>query len=304
MLHSKSWAKVGVALAVAMCLFSPAPARAAAVVKYAFMYIYQPPGGAWQLHGGHTFSSTGSVSFSRIGVGDYQFTLAAMPAFGNAHARSHGGNNRCKVLAWGPSGSDTVIRVRCTTPAGLPVDDLTVVQYYHAAGTDSLQTAYLWADSPAAPSYTPSLLYSYNSSGGVNQIMHGVEAGEYLAVLPGMTARGGDPHVTAYGVGIGDHCKVTTWYQGSGCTYVGVRCFKATGEPLDAYWTLRYTHGHVADDGRGLGGYALGNDDWGPGTPLHSYTPNVAFQFHTSGVTMIADNDLRSQLHMHGPRAI
>ena len=286
-----------VALAAAIYTFTPAAAQAA-TVEYAFAYIYQPTPGAWQLHGGHTFNSTGGgVAFTRLGVGDYQFTLGNMPPLGNVQARAHGSSNRCKVAYWTASGADTLVRVRCITPAGAAVDDLTVIQYYHATGNDALQTAYLWANQPTATLYAPSSSYSYNSTGGTNLVSHGVDAGEYLAYLPGLTTRGGDPHVTAYGTN-GDHCKIASWYLLSGGTQVAVRCFNAAGDAVDSLWSLRYTHGHVADDGRFLGAYVLGNGDWGPGTALYSYTPNPVFQFHTSGVTMTADNESRSQVHM------
>jgi hypothetical protein len=297
-------ARLAISATAALCLLTPGDARAA-TVEYAFAYIFQPsPGAPWQLHGSHTFNSTGGgTSFTRLGTGDYQVTLGNMSPLGNAQARAHGSNNRCKVVAWGGSGLDTVVRVRCATPAGAPVDDLTVIQYYHATGSDPLQTAYLWASMPAAASYTPPAGYSYNSTGGVNTIAHGVEPGEYLAFLPGLATRGGDPHVTAYGTTT-DYCKIATWYQTTAGSFVAVRCFNAGGDPVDTYWSLRYTHGHAADDGRFLGAYALGNSDWGPGTPLHSYTPNLIFQFHTSGAAMVADNDTRSQIHMPATAAL
>ena len=300
---TRSLARVAIA---AGALYLAAPARAnAATVEYAFAYVYRPtPTSPWQLHPGFTYSSTGgTMGFTRIGVGDFQFSIGGMSAFGNVQARAHGSNNRCKVVNWSPTATDTVVRVRCVNPAGAAIDDLAVMQYYHATGTDPLQTAYLWASSPSAASYTPSVLYTYNSTGGTNSISHGVAPGEYLALLPGLTTRGGDPHVTAYGT-TNDYCKVGTWYQSSAGTHIEVRCFDAAGEPVDALWTLRYTHGHVADDGRFLGAYALGDDNWGPGTPLHSYTPDATFQFHTSGVMMVGEDESHSVVHMPATPAI
>lgn len=287
-------------LAGAAALSLVAPVRAsAATVEYAFAYAYQPaPAAAWALHGGFTYNSAGgAMGFTRLGVGDFQFTIGGISAFGNVQAHAHGSNNRCKVVGWGPTSTDTVVRVRCTTPAGAPVDDLAVVQYYHAAGNDPLQTAYLWANAPTAASYAPSVLYTYNSTGGGNTIAHGVAPGEYLALLPGLTSHGGDPQVTAYGAS-NDYCKIDSWYQSAAGTHVAVRCFDAAGDPVDSMWTLRYTHGHVADDGRFVGAYALGDDDWGPGTPLHGYTPDPVFQFHTRGVTMVADDETHAAVHM------
>ena len=63
-----------------------------------------------------------------------------------------------------PRSSDPFGRIACTTPSGAPVDTVSVVQYYAASGTDAQETAYLWADQPAAASYRPAAPWSQYST--------------------------------------------------------------------------------------------------------------------------------------------
>lgn len=269
-------------------------ARAAAHVDFAIGYADQTSG-TWALRPDFSYNPTGApIVFTRLGVGDYQYRFDKAntgTGGGNFQARSHGNHNRCTVASWGTSGSDVTVHILCTTPAGVPFDTVSIVQYYGASGGDALDSAYLWADQPTAASYIPAAAWSYNSSGATNAIAHGVAKGEYLVHLPGLAGGGGNPHVTAYGP-LPGYCKIESWYHLSGGTFLTVRCFDATGAPVDARYALRYTSGHTADDNRFRATYLYGDGNFGPDNPAgHTYTP--APQWHSGGLIDTVFDDTR-----------
>ena len=262
--------------------------HAAATVKFAVGFA-DDSGGMYHLRSDYSFDSLGApITFTRRGVGDYEYTFGKVGSAtvgGNVQARGYAQSVRCSILYWFvPTGSsDVTVRITCVDPAGPPADTWTAVQFYSATGNDALETAYLWADSPTAPTYTPSSLYSYNSSGGTNIVSHGSGAGDYLAYLPGLASLGGNPHVTAYGGGA-SYCKLASWYHAIGGAFVVVHCFDASGAPIDARWSLRYTNGHLADDGAHHGTYHFGDGNFEPALPSpHNYTPTLAW--HSGGLT-------------------
>ena len=268
--------------------------HAAATVRFAVGFA-DDSGGTYHLRSDYSYDSLGApVTFNRLGVGDYEYTFGKVGSAtvgGNVQARGYATSVRCTVVYWfvATGSSDVTVRIACTKPAGAPADSWTAVQFYAATGTDALETAYLWADSPAAATYAPSSLYSYNSSGGVNIVAHGSGPGDYLAYLPGLASAGGNPHVTAYGGGAG-YCKLASWYHAIGGTFVVVHCFDASGAPVDARWSLRYTNGHLADEGGHRGAYHFGDGNFVPALPSpHSYTP--AFAWHSGGLAYSVFDD-------------
>lgn len=99
--------------------------------------------------------------------------------------------------------------------------------------------AYAWANNPTAAAYTPSLIYSYNSSGGLITITR-AGIGRYsvkFAGLGGNGIAGGHVQVTAYGQG-SETCKVVNWASGGADFVVNVQCFGSPGTPVDTRYTI------------------------------------------------------------------
>jgi hypothetical protein len=105
--------------------------------------------------------------------------------------------------------------------------------------TDELGTcsAYVWANQPTSPSYTPSLAYQFNNTGATNTITRSeAEVGVYWVQFPYQSLDDGDVQVTAYGSG-SEYCKVVYWTPGTG---VQVRCFSSNGTPVDTYFDVTF----------------------------------------------------------------
>ena len=98
---------------------------------------------------------------------------------------------------------------------------------------------FAWANNPSAASYTPSALYSFNSSGGPITITRS-GAGAYavkFAALGGHGLAGGNVQITAYGTAA-EACKVASWSSGGADFVVNVRCFNPAAAPADAMYTV------------------------------------------------------------------
>jgi hypothetical protein len=145
-----------------------------------------------------------------------------------------------------------------------------------SAQAASLNWAYLWANQPTAASYTPNLFYQLNSSGATNTVVR-TGVGAYIASLPNLGAwipAAGIVHVTAYGVGT-ETCKVAGWGPNGSTEQVYVQCFTRTGVPVDTYFTLTYARPiSVAGPMAFL---------WANQPTAASYTPNLFYQFNSSG---------------------
>jgi len=99
---------------------------------------------------------------------------------------------------------------------------------------------YVWADNPTADKYTPTEAYSYNSSGKEIEISRR-STGRYKVTFYGLGGgkiAGGNVQVTAYGPG-NEFCKVEYWISGGLDFIVHVRCFTASGNPVDTRFSLR-----------------------------------------------------------------
>lgn len=101
---------------------------------------------------------------------------------------------------------------------------------------------YAWANNASAASYTPSVPYSHNSSGGPINITRQA-AGRYRVRFNGLGGSGivgGNVQVTAYGPG-SQTCKVVSWGSGGSHFLVNVRCFNAAGALVDTRYTVLVT---------------------------------------------------------------
>ena len=69
--------------------------------------------------------------------------------------------------------------------------------------------AYLWANQPTSPSYTPALSCQFNDTGATNMITRS-GVGAYGVQLSYQNLNSGDVQVIPYGTGAAS-CKVTYW---------------------------------------------------------------------------------------------
>src|SRR5262249_8017605 len=107
------------------------------------------------------------------------------------------------------------------------------------AGAQSVW-GYVWANSRAAASYTPSTSYQRNSTGALNTITRS-GVGAYQVTFAGLGIYyGGTVDVTAYGPG-SETCKVQNWSPLLADMNVNVRCFDAAGNPVGAMFTASFT---------------------------------------------------------------
>jgi hypothetical protein len=151
----------------------------------------------------------------------------------------------CTTAGWSldaPKNVDAF--VNCYDVNGNPADSYYTFLYQSRAepfGSAKKGIAYLWADQPSEASYTPNQGYQYNSTGATNTMLRN-GTGSYTATIPGLTKKGGNVQVTAYGSGPA-RCKASGWDSGQSGTAVNVLCFDATGAAADEMFTLAYAIG-------------------------------------------------------------
>jgi len=149
--------------------------------------------------------------------------------------------------------------------------------------------AFLWADQPTAPAYTPNPSYQFNSSGATNTVVR-AGVGAYTVSLPNLGSATGHVEVSAYGTG-GERCKVAAWLPSlpaGSAEQVDIRCFTSTGPPADTRFAMTYVDKITLTGGAASppsvsgpsGAYALADQ---PASP--SYTPNLSYQWNDFGST-------------------
>ena len=140
--------------------------------------------------------------------------------------------------------------------------------------TISRAKAWVWADQPTAPNYTPSTSYQYNSGRGINQISR-LGVGQYQIDLPGLGTSGGMAQVSAYN---GNHyCKVVNWVNIDGTQRIRVNCFSANGLPVDGQFVLLF---YKEDRSTGWNDAYL----WADQPSAASYTPSSKYQWNSKGL--------------------
>jgi M6 family metalloprotease-like protein len=145
------------------------------------------------------------------------------------------------------------------------------------AWADAAWLGYVWANQPAASSYTPDPNYTYNGSGRGIQITRN-SVGSYavrFADLSSVGSGGGHVQVTAYGPG-NERCKVESWDSLRGGDFTAsVRCFDTAGNPVDTRYTVLVSKplNRVSNLG-----YA-----WANQPTASRYTPNPNYAYNGSG---------------------
>ncbi|MEQ1702890.1 MAG: hypothetical protein ABMA25_22515 [Ilumatobacteraceae bacterium] len=203
-------------------------------------------------------SGTGAAQVTRSGVGQYSVTvpngayawnqgtafvtaLTVSPTVDTAYTRY------CNLQSWYPSGTNTVVNVRCYMGAGTAADarfSLRLTNRNQMGGTQPGGSQ--WVSNPASAGYDTTS-YRWNSVGGVNHVRSLVAwegAGVSEVEFMGSTwASGRVPSLLVSGYGGNQRCSLK--YQGYNTitftTHATVRCFSPfTGAGLS---TAQYTVG-------------------------------------------------------------
>lgn len=238
----------------------------------------------------YSFNSTGGAYTStRLSMGVYRVVLGGMASAGptNVMMTRYNGPGYCTVGSWSTQGADVLAYINCFSASGAP-DDGNFTLLYQARnkrfGNAAKGIAYLWADQPSTPSYTPSTLFQFNSTGGTNTINR-TGVGVYDVLLPGFDKLGGNVQVSAYGSSAA-RCKVVTWNQDTPGTTAEVACFDASGAPSDHQFTLTYSRsipaGWVSDD-QSRGVYA-----WSSTTKKATYKLDKSYAYNGFGTGKLA----------------
>jgi hypothetical protein len=143
----------------------------------------------------------------------------------NVQVTAYGGT-ACTSIGWdteGP-GKAAEMSVFCRGQNGRPASSAFTFEYQQRTkpfGNGTHGIAFLLADQPTNPSYTPDLQYNYNSAGGANTVVRNA-AGKYAIHIPFLESIQSDVQVTADAAGSPDGvcCNVLDWASdgGSGTT--------------------------------------------------------------------------------------
>ena len=213
----------------------------------AYVWANQPTAASYVPSQPYQANSSGATNqIQRLGTGFYLVKLPNLGrSAGHVQVTAYGpGPERCKVVSWGPNGTEQDIRVLCNTRNGTPVDTrftLTYVRNGNVLGEpvccqpDGNPTDYAWANQPNAASYTPSPLYQFSIPAGQITISR-LATGSYAVHVPD-TLNNGNVQVTAYGGSGSAQCKVNSWTPATG---IRALCFSTTGSPIDSLFDVSF----------------------------------------------------------------
>jgi hypothetical protein len=190
---------------------------------------------------------------------------------GSVHVTAYGPpSSHCKVGSWYPDGDDLLVNVRCFNAAGAPVDaQYTAMFQAPIAGDGPL--GYVWANDPAAATYTPAGTSQFNSTGPSNAIDR-LGAGFYEVTFPGLADTGGTVMVTAYGT-TSHRCNLAGWSPSGADQSVFVSCFDSAGAASDTRFVATFVHDNGLTPAADRWAYVWANEP-----ASGSYTPDAAYQ--------------------------
>ncbi len=127
--------------------------------------------------------------------------------------------------------------------------------------------------SGAAGTYTPASAWSYNSTGGINQISN-PSVGRYTVTLPGLGGFDGSAQVVAYGSS-NHRCKVGGWTGLPNLT-IDVRCHTPAGAPVNTPFAAHF----FATDDTGTTTAQVGHAYY---DPFEWWSQPFAYQWNSAG---------------------
>lgn len=275
--------------------FGPTAARSKAClvkvdpsVKAGYVWADRPRESSYAPSEPHQCNSTGAVNtVTRASAGRYAVRFPGLGTdSGTVDVTSADVNDRvCSVEKWGPAPDDEHdqdVHVVCVDRDGTPADaSFTASFLFTMGGSGSM--AYVRADKPSSPPYTPDSNHQFNPVGGLNTVEREQE-GTYLVFLPGLHGTpGGMVKVTSLG-STPNACSPVVWMPwrnpGTGKDFLVVRvaCATLRGVPVDAAFTLSYTVdlGSTADV-RIPGAYL-----WASESGAAEYTPMKDYQYNST----------------------
>jgi hypothetical protein len=117
--------------------------------------------------------------------------------------------------------------------------------------------------------------FQLNSAGYANKVDH-FATGSYRVYYTGLGVFGGVAHVTTYGGGQPDQCRIGGWTVSGFDEVVTIYCYDINGSLTDRRFTATYTN-VAANHGYGYG-YL-----WADQPTSASYTPDSYYQYSTAG---------------------
>lgn len=157
--------------------------------------------------------------------------------------------------------------------------------------------AYVYANKSGETSYIPYEPYNYNTEGGVNDVFR-FDVGHYRVSFPDVATKPdanlGVAHVTAYGESA-DYCSVAG-HERYGLTHpvtgefvpfgisVAVRCFDASGAPVDSEFTASWANAHGIYGGSDFAYLTTRHAE-------HSHELDSDTQFNSTGQTNTIERD-------------
>jgi hypothetical protein len=216
-------------------MFTASFTRPVSSASFAYVWAYT---GSGTLGGYYQFNSTGAAnSITNPATGSYLVSLPGLGGPGGAvEVTAYGGGNAsCKVGYWTYSGTTENVNVLCQTPAGAPVNSAFTMTFNRGIGLLGASTGLGWKVGYAWAGLGS---YSYNSSGGLNSISTS-GTGVYQLTLPGLATSRGHVEVQAYGGGTA-RCKVSSWGTSGANEVINIRCFDATGLPVNTPYEVEF----------------------------------------------------------------
>lgn len=213
--------------------------------QMAYFWADQPSTASYTPSPTYQHNPSGTLNrITRSSVGTYTAFLPTLGAnAGHVEVTAYGsGTERCKVVNWGPSGSDQAVRVNCFTVSGQSIDTWFTLTYVNdknilGLSSDGNASAYGWASNPNSASYALNQLYEFNSSVSPGQgTATRLGVGDYATNYP-VSLQTGNVQVTAYGSGP-EFCKVAYWNSTDG---IRVRCYNTSGASADTQYDVAFT---------------------------------------------------------------
>lgn len=226
------------------------PAGAVPPPRHGYVWAAQPAAAFYVASSGYEYNSAGGViDITRTGVGAYRVRFAGMALVGGVpqvSAYGAGVSDYCGIESWGQGGlgaADEIIRVRCFSGVGAPVDarfTASITNEVPAIG----RFMYAFANLPGSAAWYAAAV-QYDSTGGAVLVRrtgpgsYEVDAAAVMLDVPGSAHYNGYLRATAVNIGP-VHCEVLDPAFGIP-PVVPVRCVDMNGVGVDTRFTISYS---------------------------------------------------------------
>jgi hypothetical protein len=220
----------------------------------------------------------GPVTYTRLGVGDYEVTFAGFPNTSHLlwQVTPYGvAGAECNATGFPARPGGAVVGVFCVDHRGVVLDTQFTLAINDTFTTPSDVGAVVYgvAASSYPPPGPPAVDFGFDGRGGATTVNQ-VGTGTYDVSFSGLTntALGGTVNVMADGGGVGGKfCKPLYWGTGASGTSIRVQCW-AHGNLIDSALRLRF--GSASPINQWFSGAYV----WADQPLTSSYTPNTYYQ--------------------------